>query len=139
MMSSNAHKIAPAHAGTRLIARSVESGTSDHPSTRGDKGNAVSNKWYCIGSPPHTRGQARHLHQQRADLRITPAHAGTRHSLRASHMIEEDHPRTRGDKPMIREWCDMLLGSPPHTRGQVLQAPIAKRVLRITPAHAGTR
>ena len=71
--------------------------------------------------------------------RITPAHAGTRNQQEKPYPRTEDHPRTRGDKAGNIAIVVTATGSPPHTRGQ--GNPPWKRfsVMRITPAHAGTR
>ena len=49
----------------------------------------------------------------------------------------QDHPRTRGEKIMIRFEYSRYSGSPPHTRGEGKEIFKPSTVLRITPAHAG--
>ena len=50
------------------------------------------------GSPPHTRGQDKGDRSMNLQVRITPAHAGTRATGAFDVAGWEDHPRTRGDK-----------------------------------------
>ena len=89
-------------------------------------------------SPPHTRGQG-HGHNCRIyKTRITPAHAGTSRASPAGKPGHEDHPRTRGDKPVRCFRQQSLIGSPPHTRGQGARYLSESAHTRITPAHAGT-
>ena len=139
MMSSNAHKIAPAHAGTRSKDRQRTSQRRDHPRTRGDKYDIDALKKCASGSPPHTRGQEASKPKIWRICGITPAHAGTRilHGKRY-HGIA-DHPRTRGDKANILSDVIVSGGSPPHTRGQGNFATNFAFPTGITPAHAGTR
>ena len=138
MMSSNAHKIAPAHAGTSLPVYSATKCQEDHPRTRGDKGLQYTAPPISQGSPPHTRGQESTLLRVTARGRITPAHAGTRKITAFTTSNWEDHPRTRGDKIVQGNDGHDLLGSPPHTRGQARPLPGRRAQHRITPAHAGT-
>ena len=51
--------------------------------------------------------------------------------------MSEDHPRTRGEKAALRVDLQVVLGSPPHTRGKVRKNSIRGCISRITPAHAG--
>ena len=52
---------------------------------------------------------------------------------------EQDHPRTRGEKPFTIAAKISKAGSPPHTRGKVTEAFHFVLAVRITPAHAGKR
>ena len=90
------------------------------------------------GSPPHTRGQGQACEDGMAEVRITPAHAGTRKRRTRIIPRSEDHPRTRGDKWANSIISSIEIGSPPHTRGQGSRAGKRLWWMRITPAHAGT-
>ena len=132
-------RITPAHAGTRRAARSPVDAYADHPRTRGDKWRTPSPDRVMRGSPPHTRGQAHWLETYKKGTRITPAHAGTSASPAPLTRASGDHPRTRGDKHTLPTFSLKSRGSPPHTRGQVSKIFVIVLLLRITPAHAGTR
>ena len=70
-------------------------------------------------------------------VRITPAHAGKRVIDIRIEGFWEDHPRTRGEKAVIQFVIELVIGSPPHTRGKVRKFLLILLSLRITPAHAG--
>ena len=69
--------------------------------------------------------------------RITPAHAGKRPDQALNNRHPGDHPRTRGEKPLLTQCKIHEKGSPPHTRGKVSPAFTFSAKWRITPAHAG--
>ena len=50
---------------------------------------------------------------------ITPAHAGKRVRALRESFIDEDHPRTCGEKNMNAVKVNYFTGSPPHMRGKV--------------------
>ena len=132
-------RITPAHAGTSFLIGKPYLSYRDHPRTRGDKVNWVFRLLRGLGSPPHTRGQARIATVFLSLSRITPAHAGTSTQSEYFPFSWRDHPRTRGDK---EGWCRYECrtdGSPPHTRGQVGRQLRFDDRPRITHAHAGTR
>ena len=132
-------RITPAHAGTSFGRYKEDAKNEDHPRTRGDKWMFCAMGMIVVGSPPHTRGQAVPRGRAKWLQGITPAHAGTRCRTRRWQPVQEDHPRTRGDKVPLSTDCAISAGSPPHTRGQVTPAQAEAVVARITPAHAGTR
>ena len=51
--------------------------------------------------------------------------------------LNEDHPRTRGEKKILKYLSQNRRGSPPHTRGKVFHSAPCNPHRRITPAHAG--
>ena len=71
------------------------------------------------------------------DIRITPAHAGKRNNNASSFILDEDHPRTCGEKAGIVCLFLLLRGSPPHMRGKGIHMAFVSLPFRITPAHAG--
>ena len=71
--------------------------------------------------------------------RITPAHAGKRADENAFCDMDQDHPRTCGEKILLKSFCHSLLGSPPHMRGKDVMISPELDSGRITPAHAGKR
>ena len=73
----------------------------------------------------------------RGSVRITPAHAGKRRSTGIAHSDTGDHPRTRGEKPIVTGDIDVLEGSPPRVRGKETAYRFYIWPDGITPAHAG--
>ncbi len=90
------------------------------------------------GSPPHTRGQHPEDLEFLPTCRITPAYAGTTSYAWIVALGFEDHPRIRGDNTLLKEIRWNLVGSPPHTRGQLFTQNSCDDSGRITPAYAGT-
>ena len=70
-------------------------------------------------------------------IRITPAHAGKRSTVRCRTMSSRDHPRTCGEKLCFRFGFRCSQGSPPHMRGKADPKRHRTRQAGITPAHAG--
>ena len=70
-------------------------------------------------------------------VRITPAHAGKSHEYNLMHDIQEDHPRTCGEKLFGDLVFGNGVGSPPHMRGKATPIFAAHPPPGITPAHAG--
>ncbi len=74
--------------------------------------------------------------------RITPAYAGTLNIKDFNDVIQQDHPRIRGNTNLIAEDENYKLGSPPHTRehsellggNHALRSPVP-RSLKATCAH----
>ena len=89
------------------------------------------------GSPPHMRGKVALVNRTKLSNGITPAHAGKR-DFRVLHQhLQEDHPRTCGEKGRRNDAADIRAGSPPHMRGKDVLHPDAEACNGITPAHAG--
>ena len=68
---------------------------------------------------------------------ITPAHAGKRVRALRESFIDEDHPRTCGEKFPSTSFNVVFPGSPPHMRGKVTREIQTAETSWITPAHAG--
>ena len=111
----------------------------DHPRTCGEKSGCIPAYGLQEGSPPHMRGKAESTAVLTPAARITPAHAGKRHSTLPCTFSLQDHPRTCGEKAIpSREW-KASPGSPPHMRGKVSGVMVYRVRPGITPAHAGKR
>ena len=54
-------------------------------------------------------------------MRITPAWAGKRDTLKAQAIADGDHPRVGGEKSAFNSSDLVILGSPPRGRGKVLR------------------
>ena len=134
-----ARRITPAHAGKSVIICSFGKKHRDHPRTRGEKTLQSIIMSTHAGSPPHTRGKVIPLMGICALAGITPAHAGKSGKIEFATGMEEDHPRTRGEKSQMGLNSNLCQGSPPHTRGKAQNSYIQQASCRITPAHAGKR
>ena len=85
------------------------------------------------------RGKGVDIGRVGGDTGITPAHAGKRIGFSAFSGLSGDHPRTCGEKSLMRSLHTGRLGSPPHMRGKVGHCLASNSILGITPAHAGKR
>ena len=132
-----ARGITPAHAGKSRGFEGFLDAVGDHPRSRGEKFVAVSVISSAIGSPPLTRGKVTANWNQRANKRITPAHAGKSSAGRRRGRADGDHPRSRGEKAVRPPPPLAIVGSPPLTRGKVRGSYCYSPNDRITPAHAG--
>ena len=70
--------------------------------------------------------------------RITPACAGTTQTLKVTVGLVWDHPRLCGDYYIAKPIVDNPLGSPPLVRGLLNSIGGSVKLIRITPACAGT-
>ena len=70
-------------------------------------------------------------------LRITPALAGKSDHGFTKSFVEQDHPRTRGEKLLQIQEVLHPLGSPPHSRGKEILCIRRLVCTGITPALAG--
>ena len=70
---------------------------------------------------------------------IIPAGAGKRRGVGMAEVVEGDHPRGCGEKPMPHCSAALLAGSSPRVRGKVPAECAALRSKGIIPAGAGKR
>ena len=68
-------------------------------------------------SPPHTRGSANGAAQGGEIHRVPPAHAGIGLSQGRALRTSSSLPRTRGGRPLLIKPSELMVRSPPHTRG----------------------
>ena len=132
-------RITPAYAGKRLISNGESTLARDHPRLRGEKLLSIPMAILFMGSPPLTRGKATMAEKVTSQPRITPAYAGKRLPLDSTAPKQEDHPRLRGEKFLLRLPPLLMLGSPPLTRGKVVGVYASYQPSGITPAYAGKR
>ncbi len=114
------------------------SGLADHPRVRGEQGQAGWFYTHSTGSPPRARGVARLRGAHVAEHRITPACAGSSRSTSTTFPPPRDHPRVRGEQPVLLTVRAVRQGSPPRARGAVRAHRWGEVVGRITPACAGS-
>src|SRR5690606_26388235 len=110
----------------------------DHPRLRGEHVTSDATAGVVKGSPPPARGAQQLIVALDADLRITPACAGSTPALRRLTSMFRDHPRLRGEHCRYTPSAQMCPGSPPPARGALrLRGPSCRR-RGITPACAGS-
>ena len=130
-------RITPAHAGKRKATHSGARERADHPRTCGEKLRTYRVLMLTCGSPPHMRGKVDFAVYAVQSRRITPAHAGKSMRTVKTYQLVKDHPRTCGEKLILRSTQYKADGSPPHMRGKAASSDCADNRARITPAHAG--
>ena len=138
-LASPPRRITPAYAGSSFL-RILKCGfCMDHPRIRGEQSSSIN--WALVrpGSPPHTRGAAKHMIGLDACQRITPAYAGSRSIQPLRYCCAADHPRIRGEQRLVGPSEPHGTGSPPHTRGAGGKSWAVRTKARITPAYAGSR
>ena len=94
--------ITPAHAGKSYHCFARRALYPDHPRTCGEKVRASTLKNRHAGSPPHMRGKEEADPARGAARGITPAHAGKSITLALCPDVLRDHPRTCGEKRLLR-------------------------------------
>ena len=90
-------------------------------------------------SPQRVRGKAGGIMALCPLIGINPAHAGKSRPWSPGEISARDHPRTCGEKGMLRVLSSGERGSPPHMRGKAIIVSLDELYIRITPAHAGKR
>ncbi len=127
----------PAHAGIDPPSGGGVVDGGRLPRTRGDR-PAFLRKGVDDGlAPPHTRGST-------ADPLLlapvpvgSPAHAGIDPRRPRQCHLAERLPRTRGDRPLSRNWWATHPAAPPHTRGSTRVSHWSAPLDPGSPAHAG--
>ena len=131
-------RITPACAGsTRALTLHVVR-MKDHPRLRGEYITLLSDTTKAIGSPPLARGVPFTQYVLTLPFRITPACAGSTHTLNMKILAIQDHPRLRGEYRAIRKGTTTRLGSPPLARGVQSYTKRHDNTSGITPACAGS-
>ena len=111
----------------------------DHPRVGGEKPDTALQLPSHWGSPPRGRGKGEGKTEIARTLRITPAWAGKRHTLKTSSRDDWDHPRVGGEKFTRVEDSSSCAGSPPRGRGKAQAFRVRPVGRGITPAWAGKR
>ena len=92
---------------------------------------------YEWGSPPPTRGTRFFASSAVLPIGITPAYAGNTYRDFYLFACNLDHPRLRGEHPLVAMLANLPKGSPPPTRGTHHLSPFINSSFGITPAYAG--
>src|ERR1019366_8344223 len=137
-LDAHMHRITPACAGSTAAALGLQGRSADHPRLRGEHRRMPVDPSPVQGSPPTARGALALQARRHAEIRITPACAGSTSSRLSAKSLMVDHPRLRGEHAV--SWTSMptCTGSPPPARGAPLQLLDYRVDLRITPACAGS-
>ena len=130
-------RIIPAYAGSTWTRSRSGSGNGDHPRIRGEHTAVSIAKGEAGGSSPHTRGARRPGRENEIRERIIPAYAGSTAFARLREVVDEDHPRIRGEHVGCQVVLLAVVGSSPHTRGAPAEAPPAPMTSRDHPRIRG--
>ena len=129
--------IIPALAGNTTDPQPPCAPTSDHPRSRGEYSGTGPAGRIAGGSSPLSRG----IHRRRGVCvrigRIIPALAGNTTTRSRPGVVDEDHPRSRGEYPPPESSVRFSRGSSPLSRGIPVPGPVRRSVPRIIPALAG--
>ncbi len=91
-----------------------------------------------MGSPPHGRGARPGPTRCEHPLGLTPAWAGSTKPFETENAMMEAHPRMGGEHFGPGNASTLPVGSPPHGRGALREAPGRPREAGLTPAWAGS-
>ena len=69
--------------------------------------------------------------------RLIPACAGKTHSGKIAELVDEAHPRMRGENYTRGPSPELAAGSSPHARGKLLRCSLCSLFLGLIPACAG--
>ena len=108
-----------------------------HPRIRGEYNPTWMSRTPHAGSPPHTRGILLSVFWADLPTRFTPAYAGNTWAARLNPISTEVHPRIRGEYLDLGLILCRELGSPPHTRGILVEISDCGQNSGFTPAYAG--
>ena len=106
---------------------------------RGEQSDKRFHSGKTAGSPPLARGTDRKSTPRHGGGGITPACAGNSCIISVSATAARDHPRLRGEQPIMASFMKSPPGSPPLARGTGDAPAIWQALRRITPACAGNR
>ncbi len=133
-----AHTEHPRCAGTTARRGRGRCSPAEHPRLRGDNRSTAGPRTGPSGTPPPARGQQPAEQEHHRHVRNTPACAGTTRRFRRRGTRSAEHPRLRGDNYLRSLPSGARTGTPPPARGQPCRRSRDERLLRNTPACAGT-
>ena len=110
----------------------------DQPRVRGDDASGRANERTADGSAPRARGRQRLADRDTPTERISPACAGTTHSVSRADWRVSDQPRVRGDDSATSNGYQARRGSAPRARGRPTRCCPWPKTGWISPACAGT-
>ena len=110
-------RIIPALAGNTRAAKRAPLPAKDHPRSRGEYLRITWKPAPRVGSSPLSRGILLTGGQQKSPEWIIPALAGNTVSRSFFTSHNRDHPRSRGEYPVLAELWEQFMGSSPLSRG----------------------
>ena len=128
----------PRARGRRTGARGSRASRTAHPRVRGDDSTVPDHRGSAGGSPPRARGRRSAVDLGPSCAGLTPACAGTTSVRQPCPARPSAHPRVRGDDRELGLTKLGAGGSPPRARGRRFARAGRLRVVRLTPACAGT-
>ena len=130
--------IIPACAGSTRSGAASPRSRRDHPRMRGEHVSHGAHGPLPRGSSPHARGALRADAMEAWRWGIIPACAGSTPLPIHHHLMEEDHPRMRGEHLVWRCCSASMAGSSPHARGAPTRQIESQLSGGIIPACAGS-
>ena len=130
--------IIPACAGSTSCRATTTSRRRDHPRMRGEHTKSGLSGMVLPGSSPHARGAQINATRRCGQNGIIPACAGSTPTRSISRLWTWDHPRMRGEHPLLGAGVDVVQGSSPHARGAQGRRGRARVQPGIIPACAGS-
>ncbi len=127
----------PAHAGIDLKGIAPSTHGKRLPRTRGDRPSQARLRASAATATPHTRGSTSPCDCKAIDNKGYPAHAGIDLATNGNNVKLYRLPRTRGDRPGIRETSTPPYEATPHTRGSTSHFSLENVKEFGYPAHAG--
>ena len=112
-------RIIPALAGNKTQSAAPTSATRDHPRSLGEYRGNVQSSVLARGSSPLSRGILWWRRGRRWTIRIIPALAGNTRWSRPIYGPRKDHPRSRGEYPVLDLQRPCGAGSSPLSRGRL--------------------
>jgi len=130
-------RFTPAYAGNTEHQLNFANLLEVHPRIRGEYKSLHDKYVHGEGSPPHTRGIRHLIESVLHRLRFTPAYAGNTLPRGTVPAPSQVHPRIRGEYLFQKTSLAGFKGSPPHTRGILLNYLLRPTRTGFTPAYAG--
>ena len=130
-------RIIPACAGNTSRPAAPCASVADHPRVRGEHHSRDGDTRRAVGSSPRARGTRERFPWLCQGRRIIPACAGNTITQPPPDCRLTDHPRVRGEHPVVRRMTPPFCGSSPRARGTPAGPFLLYQLRRIIPACAG--
>ncbi len=134
---SSSIRFIPAYAGKSEFPRFTGLLNRVHPRLRGEIVSTLVLFLPCYGSSPLTRGNHSRKQNSSHSVRFIPAYAGKSKLDLVFCFVPTVHPRLRGEIHFLPRILDILSGSSPLTRGNLLVDRFVINDYRFIPAYAG--
>ncbi len=131
-------EIIPARAGSSRRRCRCPRRPWDHPRACGEQFTILSLFAFAAGSSPRVRGTGIFIYFVYIYFGIIPARAGSSVPRSGPCRPGGDHPRVRGEQPLVLTMPSLFEGSSPRMRGAAVHRRTANLVPGIIPAHAGS-